>query len=250
MNCFPLIDTRPQCQSVADFLYTTDLLVDNVEDADVFLVAGWDGWMLDMMRKWHHHKKPFLGINCGTRGFLLNTFDESYFSDLSEESFEYVQASLVDVTLTTKDGDISEGFFINDLVLWASVLDYFRFTIQVGEKGIQTEWTGLVVSTMLWSTGYAANLGQPLIGLDEHVWGISGIATAPFQYDFFSPQPITIYTRWRKPLTVWLDGYNGKYEHIEKIEIKPSERSVELVFFKEEQFAEKRRKLAEEKTWL
>ena len=47
-----------------------------INDSDVFIVLGGDGFMLASLKKYQKYKIPFYGMNKGNRGFLLNKFDE------------------------------------------------------------------------------------------------------------------------------------------------------------------------------
>ena len=51
----------------------------NPKKADIFLVAGGDGFMLNTLKKYYKYKKPFYGINCGSFGFLMNKDDQKAF---------------------------------------------------------------------------------------------------------------------------------------------------------------------------
>ena len=77
--------------------------------------------------------------------------------------------------------------------------------------------------------------------------GLSGIATAPFRYQFLQPQLLTLSASGKSPLMIGLDGYNGKFENVVKVELSPSKTKVEICFFKETAFEEKRILLAEKK---
>ena len=48
----------------------------SINDSDVFIVLGGDGFMLASLKKYQKYKIPFYGMNKGNRGFLLNKFDE------------------------------------------------------------------------------------------------------------------------------------------------------------------------------
>ena len=43
--------------------------------SDLIIVAGGDGYMLSVLKKYYKYKKPFYGINCGTYGFLMNKYN-------------------------------------------------------------------------------------------------------------------------------------------------------------------------------
>jgi len=250
MKLYPLIDSRESCNSVAAFFdIHSHLLAKRIQDADYIIVGWWDGWMLDCMRNHMQYKIPFLWINCGTRGFLLNTFDEKELCATCEERIDRIDDLCIDVDIYHSNGHIDSSYFLNDITLWGSVLDYFSFCISIKEKTQEMKWTALVVCTALWSTGYALNLWQPLIPLQSHMWWISWVATAPFHYHFLQPQELTIEVSWRSKAIVWLDGYNQTYTSVQKIVLRPSEKKVQLAFFKSQPFAEKRLLLTEEKLW-
>ena len=44
---------------------------------NIIVVAGGDGFMLRVLKKYYKMKKLFYGINCGTIGFLMNKFNRS-----------------------------------------------------------------------------------------------------------------------------------------------------------------------------
>ena len=43
----------------------------SLKKADTIVVAGGDGFMLNILKKYSKYKKPFYGINCGSYGFLI-----------------------------------------------------------------------------------------------------------------------------------------------------------------------------------
>ena len=46
----------------------------SIKNAEIIIVAGGDGFMLNTIKKYIVHKKPFYGINCGSFGFLMIIF--------------------------------------------------------------------------------------------------------------------------------------------------------------------------------
>ena len=45
-----------------------------LDNADVIVVLGGDGFMLSSLKKYNKYKKAFYGINAGSYGFLMNKF--------------------------------------------------------------------------------------------------------------------------------------------------------------------------------
>ena len=49
----------------------------SIKSAEIIVVGGGDGFMLQSLKKYSIFNKPFYGINCGSFGFLLNKFNYS-----------------------------------------------------------------------------------------------------------------------------------------------------------------------------
>ena len=47
----------------------------SVNNCDVIVVIGGDGFMLKTLKKFQNYNKPFYGMNRGTFGFLMNKFN-------------------------------------------------------------------------------------------------------------------------------------------------------------------------------
>jgi len=45
------------------------------ENCDAIVCLGGDGFMLHSIHRFHKLNKPIYGINCGSLGFFLNTYD-------------------------------------------------------------------------------------------------------------------------------------------------------------------------------
>lgn len=231
-----------------DYVFGGSLsLVEKPEAADAILVGGGDGFMLETIRKYYDFEKPFLGINCGTRGFLLNPLNGHTIHALEAHRYESIKIQKVAATVTFTDGRTEDGFFFNDLVLGGNILDYFSFDIVTQEASWNVKGTGLICNTPLGSTGYALNIGQPLLPLSSHMRGISWIAAAPFRYTFLHQQEITITASWKSVLLIWLDGYNDRRSNVVSVSIRPTDETVTLLFFDDVLFEEKRLVLALEK---
>ena len=51
----------------------------SLNNANLFIVIGGDGYMLKTLKKFYKYKKPFYGINSGSYGFLMNKFSRKNF---------------------------------------------------------------------------------------------------------------------------------------------------------------------------
>ena len=72
----------------------------NPTQADVIIVAGGDGYMLNSLKRYVKFKKPFYGINCGTFGFLLNKFS---FNSLEKKIINFKKITINPLKITSID---------------------------------------------------------------------------------------------------------------------------------------------------
>lgn len=252
MRYYLHIDDRPSCIDLQWFFVDkfADRIVSDPTDADVVIVWWGDGWMLQSMRKFSDIHKPLLWLNCGTLGFMLNARDETVWSILQREDLTVLGIPKIAVEVTASDGSQTSGFFYNDCVIGNHVLDYTTFAWTCSEgKEYTAKWTGLAVTSMLGSTGYALNLWQPLIPVDADLWWIVWIATAPFSYQYTLPQELVIRCTGRESIMCGLDGRAQLIDNISTIKLAPTDEYILLGFLPWNHFATKRVVLAQEKMW-
>lgn len=132
-------------------------------DHNCILVIGGDGFMLHTIRRlWRDHV-PFLGLNRGTKGFLLNNFDETTIADklrACRELKTYTE-SLLYVEAESVTGEQTSMLAFNDAwvdrlsgqTIWVNVFanDEVKFNPIMGDV--------MLVSTAAGSTGYAYRMG-------------------------------------------------------------------------------------------
>jgi len=56
--------------------------ITSLKNANIIIVLGGDGFMLQTLKKLYKYKKPFYGINCGNYGFLMNKFSNKIFLEI------------------------------------------------------------------------------------------------------------------------------------------------------------------------
>ena len=74
----------------------------NAEDADVIVALGGDGFMLETLSEARALDKPVYGMNRGTVGFLMNTYNED---NLPERVAEAEEAQLNPLTMRAEGVD-------------------------------------------------------------------------------------------------------------------------------------------------
>ncbi len=138
-------------------------------DMDAALVLGGDGTMLGVGRALQAHPLPLLGINFGKVGFLTEISSRNWrphLQALLDGEFTVQTHSALHWRLVRKSGEEGgSGWAVNDVVFArgnvarAVTLDLFVDEIFMS----RLRCDGIIISTALGSTAYAASAGGPLV---------------------------------------------------------------------------------------
>lgn len=252
IHYYPLISKTSQYaqlkQQVIDLVDKDDRFTSDPTKADMFLVMGGDGFMLECLKSYQTYDKPFVGINCGTLWFLLNPIQSVDEIPDSTSQLRFWKTDYLKARVVFEDDTSSILYCANDIILGNNVLDYFTFDIQTQNKGnFSIQATSIVISTALGSTAYRMSLGGPLIPHTSKLIGIIGMASSPFSYTLLQPQMIDIKISWKNSCLAGFDWYSGKHGHVKAITILPSDDQFSLGFFTWASIDDKRVWLAEQK---
>jgi NAD+ kinase len=136
--------------------------------ADVLLVLGGDGTMLNAARLAGERGIPILGVNMGGLGFLTEVRLEHLYPSLDRVfANEYVlDERLMLRTHVHRHGEtVAKGVVLNDVVIGKGTLARMielRIAIQ-GQFVTNLRGDGLIVSTPTGSTAYSLSAGGPII---------------------------------------------------------------------------------------
>jgi NAD+ kinase len=152
----------------------------HLEDAQVFVVLGGDGFMLHSMHQYYHYEVPFYGLNFGHVGFLLNTYDDG---DLIESLAKAHRTALYPLyaKVQTISGEIRELMAINELSLMRQTHQAVKIEIVIDGATRIAEMVadGVLLATPAGSTAYNASIGGPIIPLDSNLLVLTPIS--PFR---------------------------------------------------------------------
>jgi len=254
---YPILDTnRPKAQALQEqiesWLYD-NLITDDEEKANAYLVWWWDGFMLDTVKKKYdftkhpEENKLFFWINCWTLGFLLNDMSALDELPMHHNELETIKTHMMKVEVSKTNAEKEIMYALNDIVVWGNILDYYKFQITSQQLTKKFHGTGVMMSTALGSSAYWLNNWGPLMPVESTLWWVSGLASLPFGYSIIKPQPVTIAIKGRSPAMVGIDGYGGKIDNVENITISPTSHYARLAFLKDTSFDSKRMLLAEQK---
>ena len=134
-------------------------IVTDPTQADLILVLGGDGTMIDAIHDLYQYNKPFFGVNCGTLVFMLNDIRRVKQIPASFEQIELITEPFLEADITSTTGHTwNNQLAVNDILVSEDVRNFPKFTISRGNKRLtQIKASGLVISSALGSTGYWAN---------------------------------------------------------------------------------------------
>lgn len=149
-------------------------------NADVIVVIGGDGFMLQTLKKFYRFKKLFYGINSGNYGFLMNKFSNKNFLKNLTNS-KTVQIHPLQMIVKTKNNQIKKSIAINEISVLRQSKQASTVTVINGKRTIIKKLIsdGVLVSTPAGSTAYNLSVHGPILSLDSKKIAITPIS--PFR---------------------------------------------------------------------
>lgn len=150
---------------------------ENAERPNCIVSIGGDGTMLQAIRTHWRRRLPFLGLNAGHLGFLLNSV-ESMFQHGAFAPGELVsrQMPMLYVELEKECGSTETALAFNDA--WVeratSQSAWLEITVNDRVRIPKLVGDGVLVSTAAGSTAYARSMGCPPLLADTPGWLIVG----------------------------------------------------------------------------
>ncbi len=149
-------------------------------DADLLIVIGGDGFMLQTLKKYKKFKKLFYGINSGSYGFLMNKFSpKNMIKNLSKAKM--VSISPLEMIVKNNSKQIKKHLAINEVSILRQSRQAASLSIKHGSKQIIKKLVsdGILVSTPAGSTAYNLSVHGPILSLNSKKLSISPIS--PFR---------------------------------------------------------------------
>jgi NAD+ kinase len=178
-----LADDTPKAQAAYRELaerYTLLDIAGKRTKPDVLLVLGGDGFMLQALHKYMHRHIPVYGMNCGSIGFLLNTYSPDF---LLERITEARRSQLHPLAMyaRTADGKERHELAINEVSLFRESRQAAKIRVTIDHVVRVQEMIadGVLVATPAGSTAYNFSAGGPIIPLTGNMLALTPIA--PFR---------------------------------------------------------------------
>ncbi len=147
------------------------------EDPDLILVIGGDGTMLSAIHDYWKLRRPFVGLNAGHLGFLMNEPD-ALLDQTMRLSRELIvrRLPMLHIEFEKQDGSTSEALSFNDA--WVERASpqtaWLRISVNDQVKLEKTVCDGVLVSTAAGSTAYAMSMGASPLLVDTPAWMVVG----------------------------------------------------------------------------
>ncbi|SLN42800.1 NAD kinase [Pseudooctadecabacter jejudonensis] len=151
-----------------------------LEEAEVIVALGGDGFMLETLHTTQHLPAPVYGMNRGTVGFLMNTYSSQGLRDRLAKAEEEVINPL-HMSATTVDGTMHRALAINEVSLLRAGPQAAKLRIHVDDKMRMDELVcdGALLATPAGSTAYNYSAHGPIVPIGSDVLALT--AVAPFR---------------------------------------------------------------------
>lgn len=151
-----------------------------LDQADIVVALGGDGFMLETLHATQHLAAPVYGMNRGTVGFLMNNFSQHGLAERLERAEQEVINPL-HMKATCVDGTLHEGLAINEVSLLRAGPQAAKLRIHVDGKLRMDELVcdGALLATPAGSTAYNYSAHGPIIPVGSDVLALT--AVAPFR---------------------------------------------------------------------
>lgn len=145
-----------------------------LQQADVILVLGGDGTMLQAARDTIGWEVPLLGVNLGTLGYLAEVEQggmEEALYQLLEDKYTVEKRMMLDGRIQKNGEWTQKDHALNDIVLSRQgSLQVINFDILVNGQHLNTCCAdGMIVATPTGSTGYNMSAGGPIVEPDARI---------------------------------------------------------------------------------
>lgn len=148
-----------------------------LDQAEVIVAIGGDGFMLDTLHATQDLPAPVYGMNRGTVGFLMNEFRPEGLTARLAAAEEAVVNPLT-MTAITVGGEVHRALAINEVSLlrMQAQAAKLRITVDGRERMAELICDGAMVSTPAGSTAYNYSAHGPILPIGADVLSVTPVA--------------------------------------------------------------------------
>ena len=216
-----------------------------VENADIIVPIGGDGFLLKNLHDFHELKKPFFGLNYGSVGFLMNSQSDENLETIINNAQKTILNPL-QMKATDKEKKIFNSIAYNEVSIMRQTHQAAKINIKINdiERMNALICDGVLVSTAAGSTAYNLSAHGSIIPLDSNLLALTPISA-------FRPR------RWRgallsektkinleiinstnRPASITAD--HNEFRNIIKAEIHSSNKNSCVILFDNKQSLDER----------
>ena len=154
--------------------------VTSLKKANIIIVLGGDGFMLQTLKKYYKFNKPFYGINSGNYGFLMNKFSNKNFLQNLKNS-NIVKIHPLQMMVRNKKNQLKKSIAINEVSILRQSKQTSSISIKSNKNNVIKNLIsdGVLVSTPAGSTAYNLSAHGPILNLDSNKLTVTPIS--PFR---------------------------------------------------------------------
>ena len=151
-----------------------------VEECDIIVALGGDGFMLDTLHRHMQLGLPIFGMNRGTVGFLMNAFEEDRLKERLERATTTTLSPLR-MKATRMDGAEIELLAINEVSLHRQTGQASKIRVAIDDRVRLDEiiCDGILIATPAGSSAYNHSAHGPILPLSAGVLALTAIS--PFR---------------------------------------------------------------------
>lgn len=148
-----------------------------IDKADIAVVLGGDGTLLETIHSTYETGTPIYGMNCGSVGFLLNPFRPEKLMGRLEAS-QKVNIFPLQMTAIDQEGNKHEAMAFNEVSLLRETRQAAKLRISVDniERIPELVCDGILLATPAGSTAYNLSAHGPIIPLSANVLALTPIS--------------------------------------------------------------------------
>ena len=217
----------------------------SLDNADVIVVLGGDGFMLEAIKSHMSHNLPLFGLNYGSIGFLMNASNKDDLIKRINLSQSIVIAPL-SMKVKSFDGNSHEAIAINEVSLLRETHQASKIKISIDGKVRLDELIcdGILISTPSGSTAYNLSAHGPILPINADVLALTPIsAFRPRRWkgailNNRSEVRFEVIDGKKRPVSAVADS--TEFRDIESVTVKQdNENSIQLLFDEQHSFEER-----------
>jgi NAD+ kinase len=215
--------------------------VDDPIQADAIIVLGGDGAMLHGIQDYMDLGKPFIGVNAGTRGFLMNNTPDPDHFHRQLPDVRYQELWLLEGIARTADQE-TKVFGFNDIWVERRSAQTLRMRITVDgtPQPPMLVGDGILFSTPQGSTGYNLALrgkpicpSVPVIQVTPMACVVDKSPIESFILSDSAVVSVSFEQIEKRPGRLFYDGIHRLQEAVRTLTVRRSQRTVRLGFVEE-----------------